>query len=164
MARVGRPSILDAQFEKQRKKFLLALRTGNSVRDAARASRLGLSSVMRAMERGRRKGKAHAEFREFREQVHEAIAESKMLLVSRWHNASRTSWKAAAAMLRARYPHEYAVDVIAAKLVNELRRGDDEELPEITVRRMSAAEQAKARSAASERVQSPDAAAAEDET
>lgn len=159
MARAGRPSIIDAQFDQQRTKLLKKLKKGASIADACRLTGLSMSAVMRAMQRGRKAGKANEPYREFRDEVRQAIADAKVVLIERWHNASRRNWRAAMAMLRARHPEEFALDVIVRNLLKDMQDGDDLDIPEIRVRRMSAEEQAERRARASEK---PDSAA-EDE-
>lgn len=159
MAKAGRPSIIDAQFDQQRTKLLKKLKTGSSILDACRAAGLGKSSVMRALARGRKTGKTHEPYREFREEVMQAIAEAKTVLIERWHNASKKHWRAAMAMLRARHPEEFALDVIIARLIKDMQDGEDQDIPDIRVIRMTAEAQADARRRASEK---PDPAAADE--
>lgn len=74
-------------------------------------------------------------YREFRDQVLTAMEKAELLLVARWHGASKKDWRAAQAMLRARNPEKWARDLI---LQAELRRPRDEEpayrdLPQMVV-------------------------------
>lgn len=140
MGKGGRPSFLDDDSKEQKKrqrKFLALLKEGNSVRDALRASGVASKTAYsRAMARGK-SARAPKPYRDFRAQVHAAVAESKTLLVSRWHKATAKNWRAAQALLRARYPEEFAPDLFIAKRVVDDDEPDEQALPGIRVRRQT---------------------------
>ena len=136
----GRPSLVDdtPEMKARREKLLSYLRNGVSTNAAVRAAGIGRSTFMRAMQQGRKKGKTAAPFRDFRDQVQEAIAAAQVGLELRMRKHAETSWGATLAVLRARYPGTWNPEVVA-KVMLGLQDPEDSDrdrpLPTITVRR-----------------------------
>ena len=104
----GRPSKLTP---KTREKFLLAIRTGATIEVAANTAGIRPSTVYEWMRRGQGTDSRPTapEFAEFADEVQKAIADSEMILLTRWNQATRTDWKAARDLLARRFPERYAL-------------------------------------------------------
>jgi hypothetical protein len=135
----GRPSILDEdeQMESRRTKLFAFLRQGASLRAAAGASGLGVSSIMRAMALGR--DQKRGRYRDFREQVRRCMDESRVLLETRLFKHSATNARANLAMLKARYPEawdpHWALRLMELERDLQERGGTASNLPAMRVKR-----------------------------
>jgi hypothetical protein len=123
MPKRGRPSIMDAQFDQQREKLLNLLKTGVPLGTAAGASRLGRSTVLRALAKGKRQRRGP--FREFRDEVEQARDEGVSLLhVALVAKAKQKSPMALLHLLRSIRPADYNPELMARLLEIE-QRGHD---------------------------------------
>ncbi len=111
----GRPSIID--IPASRAVFLATLAGGNTVDDSAWAAGYHPRTLYGVLARGRRAARAarrghvlgerEQEYAIFFQEASQALIGAKTLLVTRLHNASRDDWRAALAILRARYSKEW---------------------------------------------------------
>lgn len=136
----GRPAIVsdDEVMETKRDTLIAYLRKGASLRAAAGASGLGVSSVMNALRLGRQQKRG--KYRDFLDQVRTAMDQSRVLIETRLFKHTEKNARAALAMLKARYPDEW--DPMWLVRMIEAERGLEDRsttpLPTVRVRRETA--------------------------
>jgi hypothetical protein len=99
--RGGRPTLLTVEVGEM---IANALRAGNYVQVACRAAGVSRQAFGDWMRRGQREA---GPYRDFRERIEKALAESEVMHVARISQASKESWQASAWLLERQFPERW---------------------------------------------------------